>query len=42
MIMIQKNLCGIHRTDHKVILYFLKKSGILMDCSFTLLEGVLG
>ena len=22
--------------------YFLKKSGILMDCSFTLLEGVLG
>ena len=22
--------------------YFLKKSGILIDCSFTLLEGVLG
>lgn len=27
---------------HMSLYYFLKKSGILMDCSFTLLVGVLG
>ena len=29
-------------SETMLIFYFLKKSGILMDCSFTLLVGVLG
>lgn len=36
---------SLHVTEslsHKSLYYFLKKSGILMDCSFTLLVGVLG
>ena len=38
----KKTVHDAQSSETILIFYFLKKSGILMDCSFTLLVGVLG